>query len=120
MGIRQSNLLTDQLLEGLPDCISKVFGVVENPAERHNHEPGKTHRNLHRNRNLHVSGAARRRANLEETAIPRALHANIDVEWVIENLADHVHVALSVLLHAGIGIAGKMIVIALQRACKQP
>ncbi len=45
VGFQQSYLLTDQLLEGLPDCISKAFGVVENPAEKHNREPEKTRRN---------------------------------------------------------------------------
>ncbi len=47
-------------------------------------------------------------------------HSDVDVERMVAYLSSHVHVALAIFLHAGVGIGGKMKIVALQRACKIP
>ena len=47
-------------------------------------------------------------------------HSDVDVERMVAYLSSHVHAALAIFLHAGVGIGGKMKIVALQRACKIP
>ena len=96
-------LLTDQLLESLPNVISKIFCVIENPAEN-------SKVSLKSCKAIPCIQAVTKRVN----ANPKRSHADVDVERMVANLSSHVHVALAVLLHADVGIGGKMIIVALE------
>jgi hypothetical protein len=48
----------------------------------------------------------------------RCLHADVDIESVVADLSSHMHAAFAILLHADIGVGGKMIIVAFQSALK--